>query len=162
MTSFLPGAVLLRSVRGALAAGAVAALLAACSSAGSSPAPSAAGSPAGSLAPPASTGTATSAPTAAPSTGGGTGSTDCPTEAPDPLPEGETRTVTIETSKGTIVMKIDGSLAPNAAGNFVALAECGFYDGVVFHRLVPNFVIQGGDPTGTGTAARATPSRTRR
>ena len=48
-------------------------------------------------------------------------------------------------------MEVDGSLAPNAAGNFVALAECGFYDGVVFHRLVPNFVIQGGDPTGTGT-----------
>jgi peptidyl-prolyl cis-trans isomerase B (cyclophilin B) len=146
MTSF-PG----RSFRAALAAAAIAALVAACSSAGSTPAPSAAGSPAGSLAPPASTGTATGAPTAAPSTGGGTGSQACPTEAPDPLPEGETRTVTIETSKGTIVMKIDGSLAPNAAGNFVALAECGFYDGVVFHRLVPNFVIQGGDPTGTGT-----------
>jgi cyclophilin family peptidyl-prolyl cis-trans isomerase len=146
MTSF-PG----RSFRAALAAAAIAALVAACSSAGSTPAPSAAGSPAGSLAPPASTGTATGAPTAAPSTGGGTGSQACPTEAPDPLPEGETRTVTIETSKGTIVMKIDGSLAPNAAGNFVALAECGFYDGVVFHRLVPNFVIQGGDPIGTGT-----------
>jgi cyclophilin family peptidyl-prolyl cis-trans isomerase len=36
-------------------------------------------------------------------------------------------------------------------GNFVALAECGYYDGVVFHRIVPGFVIQGGDPTGTGT-----------
>ena len=146
MTSFLR-----RPTRAALAAGAVAAIMAACSSAGSTPAPSAAGSPAGSLAPPASAGIATSPPTAAPSTGGGTGSTECPTEAPDPLRERETRTVTIETEKGTIVMKIDGSLAPNAAGNFVALAECGFYDGVVFHRLVPNFVIQGGDPTGTGS-----------
>jgi cyclophilin family peptidyl-prolyl cis-trans isomerase len=38
-----------------------------------------------------------------------------------------------------------------AAGNFVALAECGFYNGVIFHRLVPGFVIQGGDRTGTGT-----------
>ena len=41
-------------------------------------------------------------------------------------------------------------LAPGAAANFVALADCGFYTGVVFHRLVPDFVIQGGDRTGTG------------
>ena len=38
-----------------------------------------------------------------------------------------------------------------AAGNFAALASCGFFNGLVFHRLVPGFVIQGGDPTGTGT-----------
>jgi cyclophilin family peptidyl-prolyl cis-trans isomerase len=142
------------SIRRLIAALVMSAVLAACSGAGSSPVPTgAAVSPAGSLAPPASAATATSAPTSAASAApsGGTGSTACPTEAPDPLPEGETRTVTIETAKGTIVLKIDGSLAPNAAGNFVALAECGFYDGVVFHRLVPNFVIQGGDPTGTGT-----------
>ena len=43
------------------------------------------------------------------------------------------------------MIKVEGSLAPNAAGNFVALAECGYYTGVVFHRLVPGFVIQGGD-----------------
>ena len=47
--------------------------------------------------------------------------------------------------RATIVIKVDGALSPIAAGNFVALAECGFYDGVVFHRLVPDFVIQGGD-----------------
>ena len=41
-------------------------------------------------------------------------------------------------------------LSPIAAGNFVALAACGFYDGIVFHRVVPDFVIQGGDPTATG------------
>ena len=146
MTSFLR-----RSFRAALSAVAVAALVAACSSAGATPAPSAASSPAGSIAPPASTGTATSAPTAGTKHRRRNGSQACPTEAPDPLPEGETRTVTIETAKGTIVTRIDGSLAPNAAGNFVALAECGYYDGVVFHRLVPNFVIQGGDPTGTGS-----------
>ena len=46
---------------------------------------------------------------------------------------------------------IVNDLSPIAAGNFVALASCGYYDGVVFHRVVPNFVIQGGDPTGTGT-----------
>jgi cyclophilin family peptidyl-prolyl cis-trans isomerase len=59
--------------------------------------------------------------------------------------------VTINTAKGAITLKIEGSLSPIAAGNFVALAACGFYNGVVFHRIVPGFVIQGGDPTGTGS-----------
>jgi cyclophilin family peptidyl-prolyl cis-trans isomerase len=68
----------------------------------------------------------------------------CPTSAPAPLGD-ETVQVTLETEKGQIVIDVTGSLAPNATGNFVALAECGFYDGVVFHRLVPGFVIQGGD-----------------
>jgi cyclophilin family peptidyl-prolyl cis-trans isomerase len=80
----------------------------------------------------------------------------CPTAQPAALPAGETRTVTIETEKGTIVVKVEGALSPIAAGNFVALAACGFYDGVVFHRVATlqdgtPFVIQGGDPTGTGT-----------
>lgn len=57
----------------------------------------------------------------------------------------DTATVTFATAKGDIVIKVTGSLAPHATGNFVALAACGFYDGVVFHRLVPGFVIQGGD-----------------
>jgi cyclophilin family peptidyl-prolyl cis-trans isomerase len=74
----------------------------------------------------------------------------CPTGQPAPLPAGEIRTVTIQTDLGTIVTKIDGALSPIAAGNFVALADCGFYDGVVFHRIVPGFVIQGGDRAGTG------------
>ncbi len=47
-------------------------------------------------------------------------------------------------------LKIEADLSPIAAGNFVALADCGFYDGVGFHRVVPGFVIQGGDPTGSG------------
>ena len=68
----------------------------------------------------------------------------CPTSAPAPLGD-NTVQVTLETEKGTIVIEVQGSLAPNATGNFVALAECGAYDGVVFHRLVPGFVIQGGD-----------------
>lgn len=74
----------------------------------------------------------------------------CPTSQPPALAASETRTVTIETPRGNIVMKIDGSLAPIATGNFVALAACHFYDGIVFHRIMPGFVIQGGDPQGTG------------
>ena len=91
----------------------------------------------------------TPAPVASEAGGGGTGS--CPTAQPAALPAGETRTVTIATDLGDMKLKIQGDLSPIAAGNFVALAECGFYDGVVFHRVVPQFVIQGGDPTGTGS-----------
>jgi cyclophilin family peptidyl-prolyl cis-trans isomerase len=79
------------------------------------------------------------------------GGTACPTAQPEPLAAGETRTVTIATDLGTMTLTIEADLSPIAAGNFVALAGCGFYDGVVFHRVVPGFVIQGGDPTGTGT-----------
>lgn len=88
---------------------------------------------------------ATAAPSAA------AGGTDCPTAQPDPLPAGETRAVTISTDLGTMTLTIEADLSPIAAGNFVSLVDCGFYDGVVFHRVVPGFVIQGGDPTGTGT-----------
>ena len=69
----------------------------------------------------------------------------CPKSAPPPLAADATVKVTLATEKGDIVIEVKGSLAPNAAGNFVALAECGFYDNVVFHRLMPAFVIQGGD-----------------
>jgi cyclophilin family peptidyl-prolyl cis-trans isomerase len=57
---------------------------------------------------------------------------------------------TIETNRGDIVLELDPKLAPNTVNNFVALARQGFYDGLTFHRVVPNFVIQGGDPEGTG------------
>ncbi len=60
-------------------------------------------------------------------------------------------TATIGTTKGDIEVEIFTEGAPKAAGNFLDLAEKGFYDGVIFHRVVPGFVIQGGDPTGTGT-----------
>jgi peptidyl-prolyl cis-trans isomerase B (cyclophilin B) len=83
--------------------------------------------------------------------GGGSSPPPCPTSQPAPLPAGETRSVVVETDKGTFTMKVDGALSPIAAGNVVALAECGYYDGVVFHRVVPGFVIQGGqgvDSTG--------------
>lgn len=75
----------------------------------------------------------------------------CPTSQPDPLPAGQTRTVDITTDQGPITIQVQADLSPIAAGNFVALASCGYYDGVTFHRLVPGFVIQGGDPDGTGT-----------
>jgi peptidyl-prolyl cis-trans isomerase B (cyclophilin B) len=69
----------------------------------------------------------------------------CPRSAPAHAPSGSVAIVTAETPKGTIVMKLEADLAPAAVANFLALARCGFYDGVVFHRLVPGFVIQGGD-----------------
>src|SRR3954463_16091810 len=58
--------------------------------------------------------------------------------------------VTIETDRGPIVMELDPRLAPTTVNNFVSLARDGFYDGLKFHRVVPEFVIQGGDPEGSG------------
>jgi len=69
----------------------------------------------------------------------------CPTSQPPALGTGERRTVTITTDLGAIVIAVAADLSPIATGNFVALASCGFYDGVVFQRVVPGFVIQGGD-----------------
>jgi cyclophilin family peptidyl-prolyl cis-trans isomerase len=57
---------------------------------------------------------------------------------------------TIVTGKGEIVVTLDAASAPQTVNNFVVLAEAGFYDGLTFHRVEPEFVIQGGDPTGTG------------
>ena len=57
---------------------------------------------------------------------------------------------TINTTKGDIVMDLDPQLAPNTVNNFVGLARQGFYDGLTFHRVVPEFVIQGGCPEGSG------------
>jgi len=58
--------------------------------------------------------------------------------------------VTIATDKGDIVALLDASLAPTTVNHFVVQARNGFYDGLTFHRVVPGFVIQGGDPDGTG------------
>ena len=58
--------------------------------------------------------------------------------------------VTITTDRGPIVMELDPQLASNTVNNFVGLARQGYYDGLTFHRVVPDFVIQGGCPEGTG------------
>lgn len=58
---------------------------------------------------------------------------------------------TIGTSKGNIVLELYPAHAPKTVNNFVFLARQGFYDGLKFHRVINNFMIQGGDPTGTGT-----------
>lgn len=60
------------------------------------------------------------------------------------------RTAVIETSLGTIRFELLESDAPRATENFITLAGRGYYDGVGFHRVIRNFMIQGGDPTGTG------------
>ena len=59
--------------------------------------------------------------------------------------------VTFATDKGDIVALLDASLAPTTVNHFVVQARSGFYDGLTFHRVVPGFVIQGGDPAGTGS-----------
>ncbi len=59
-------------------------------------------------------------------------------------------TATIETSRGTIELELYPQYAPKTVNNFVFLAREGFYDGVSFHRVISDFMIQGGDPTGTG------------
>ena len=62
-------------------------------------------------------------------------------------------TATIVTNKGTMKAELYADTAPVTVNNFVFLANDHFYDGVIFHRIVAGFVIQGGDPTGTGTGS---------
>lgn len=64
-------------------------------------------------------------------------------------------TVTLATTKGDIVLELDADLAPKTVTNFVTLAKRGFYDGLTFHRLIPGFMIQGGDPKGDGTGGES-------
>ena len=65
---------------------------------------------------------------------------------------------TIETSKGTIELELFADDAPETVANFTKLAADGYYDGLIFHRVVPNFVIQGGDPLGNGTGGGPQPA----
>jgi cyclophilin family peptidyl-prolyl cis-trans isomerase len=57
----------------------------------------------------------------------------------------------VETSAGTMLLQLYADKAPNTVNNFVFLAREGFYDGTIFHRVIKDFMAQGGDPTGTGT-----------
>ena len=59
--------------------------------------------------------------------------------------------VTLKTNKGTFAFSLDVKDSPNTTASFASLVKKGFFDGTIFHRIVPGFVIQGGDPTGTGT-----------
>lgn len=73
-------------------------------------------------------------------------------EAPEAeLDAGKRHEVVVTTNCGAFTIRLDPEAAPRAAASFVSLAEKGFYDGTFFHRIAPGFVLQGGDPTGTGT-----------
>jgi cyclophilin family peptidyl-prolyl cis-trans isomerase len=142
------------SARRLVTVGLVGLLFAACSVPNVTPSPSASPLP-------------TIPPTTPPYTLGPTMSPDCPVAAESsasptatptlsaaatpavigspPPPLTGTATVKMTTNFGDIVIKVDASLGPNAAGAFVALARCGYYDNVLFHRIVPGFVIQAGD-----------------
>lgn len=61
------------------------------------------------------------------------------------------KNIIMETTKGKIVIELNDNMTPITSGNFRTLVKNGFYDGLTFHRFVPDFVIQGGDPSGDGT-----------
>jgi len=69
---------------------------------------------------------------------------------------GENRIAEIETSMGTITAELYEERAPNTTANFIELAESEFYDGLIFHRVIDDFMIQGGCPEGTGTGGSGT------
>ena len=62
---------------------------------------------------------------------------------------------TIKTNHGDIVIQLFPEQAPKTVENFITLAKQGYYDGVTFHRVIPEFMIQGGDPTGTGAGGQS-------
>src|SRR4026208_1124228 len=65
------------------------------------------------------------------------------------------RTAVIQTNKGTIRFELLETDAPKTTENFITLAERGYYDGIIFHRVIKGFLIQGGDPTGTGSGGKS-------
>ena len=66
------------------------------------------------------------------------------------LLEASNPVATMETTKGTMVIELRADLAPKAVENFVTHSKNGYYNGLIFHRVIKDFMIQGGDPTGTG------------
>jgi cyclophilin family peptidyl-prolyl cis-trans isomerase len=67
------------------------------------------------------------------------------------LEEGKTYRLVVQTNKGAFTIELDRETAPCTSASFVSLAQKGFFNGIKFHRIVPGFVIQGGDPTGKGS-----------
>src|SRR2546421_9824364 len=65
------------------------------------------------------------------------------------------RIANIKTNKGTIRFELLEQDAPKTTENFITLAERGYYDGIIFHRVIKGFMIQGGDPTGTGSGGQS-------
>ena len=63
--------------------------------------------------------------------------------------------VVIETTQGTIEVKLFDTVAPKACENFIGLVKKGYYDGTIFHRVIKQFMLQGGDPTGTGRGGQS-------
>ena len=82
---------------------------------------------------------------------GGGGEAAVTTEEREPLDPAQTHSVTLRTNKGSFTVELDVETSPKTTASFYELARKGFFDGTIFHRIVPGFVIQGGDPTGTGT-----------
>jgi len=72
-------------------------------------------------------------------------------EPPMSIDTAKRYTATMVTSKGTMTIALDALAAPRTVNSFVFLARYHYFDGIVFHRVIPGFVLQGGDPTGTGT-----------
>jgi cyclophilin family peptidyl-prolyl cis-trans isomerase len=72
-------------------------------------------------------------------------------QLPPPADPGASYTAVLDTSAGEIRVELWADAAPQTVGNFVGLAQQGFYDNTVFHRVIRDFMIQGGDPKGTGT-----------
>jgi cyclophilin family peptidyl-prolyl cis-trans isomerase len=65
------------------------------------------------------------------------------------------RTAVVQTNKGTIRFELLEADAPKTTENFITLAQQGYYDGIIFHRVIDGFMIQGGDPTGTGAGGKS-------
>ncbi|QQR83764.1 peptidylprolyl isomerase [Candidatus Peregrinibacteria bacterium] len=71
------------------------------------------------------------------------------------MPQQGDSIIVMETSKGTIKIRLFPEQAPKTVENFVGLAKKGYYDGLIFHRVIPDFMIQGGDPNGNGTGGES-------
>jgi peptidyl-prolyl cis-trans isomerase B (cyclophilin B) len=78
-----------------------------------------------------------------------------------PLDASKTYEVELQTSCGSFTIRLAQRISPNAAASFASLARSGFFDGTIFHRIVPGFVIQGGDPTASGTGGPGYSTRDR-